>query len=123
MINVDTGVIQEDFLSHVLFNIVLCFVMSKLNAIDGGIERPSGNRLKDLDYVDNIYLFAKKKQEMKMMTELVIAEANTLGLKINIRKARIMRIRSSDNQCVIIDDTDLEEVEKITYLGCETRND
>ena len=36
--SVDTGVIQGDALSPLLFNIVLDFVMSKLNTIDGGIE-------------------------------------------------------------------------------------
>ena len=34
-----------------------------------------------------------------------------------------MRIRNSDNQRVIIDDTDLEEVEKFIYLGCEIRKE
>ena len=56
---------------------------------------------------------------MKTMTELVVAEVNKIGLKINTGKTKIMRIRSSDNQCVIIDDTDLEEIEKFTYLRCK----
>ena len=34
-----------------------------------------------------------------------------------------MKIRSSDNQRVIIDNTELKEVEKFTYLGCEIRQD
>ena len=78
--------------------------------IDGGIEWPGGKRLKDLDYADDVCLFAKDIEEMKMMTELVVAEANKVGLKINTRKTEIMRIRSSGNQRVIIDDTDLKEV-------------
>ena len=76
-----------------------------------------------MDYTDDVCLFAKDIEEMKMMTELVVAEANKVGLKINTRKTEIMRIRSSGNQRVIIDDTDLKEVEKFTYLGCEIRND
>ena len=71
---------------------------------------PGGKRLKDLDYADDVCLFAKDIEEMKMMTELVVAEANKVGLKINTRKTEIMRIRSSGNQRVIIDDTDLKEV-------------
>ena len=35
---VDTGVLQGDSLSPVLFNIVLDFVMTKLRTVDGGIE-------------------------------------------------------------------------------------
>ena len=45
-----------------------------------------------------------------------------MGLEINTRKTEIMRIRSSDNQRVTIDDTDLKEVEKFAYLLCEVRN-
>ena len=83
--------------------------MSKLDTIDGGIEWLDGKRLKDLDYADDICLFAKDIGEMKMMTELVVAEASKVGLKINTRKTEIMRIRSSDNQRVTIDDTDLKK--------------
>ena len=34
-----------------------------------------------------------------------------------------MRIHSSDNQRVTSDDTDLKEVEKFAYVGCEIRNE
>ena len=89
----------------------------------GRIDPYRLERVKDLDYTDDICLFAKDIGEMKMMTELVVAEASKVGLKINTRKTEIMRIRSSDNQRVTIDDTDLKEVKKFTYLGCEVRND
>ena len=121
--NVDTGVVQGDSLSPVLFNIVLDFVMAKLRTIDGGIEWVDGKLLKDLDYADDICLLARDMDAMKQMTELVVGEADKVGLKINTRKTEIMKIRSSDNQRVIIDNTELKEVEKFTYLGCEIRQD
>ena len=71
--------------------------MLKLNNIDGSIEWLGGKRLKDLDYVVDICLFAKDIEEMKMMTEIVVAEASKVRLKINTRKTEIMRIHSYDN--------------------------
>ena len=76
-----------------------------------------------MDYADYVCLFSKDREEMKMMTELVVADVNKVGLKMNTRKSEIMRIRSSDNQRVIIDDTYLEEVDNFTYLEREIRND
>ena len=47
---VDTGTIQGDFLSPALFNIVMDFVMTKLNTIeDDGIQWQGDSHLKDLD--------------------------------------------------------------------------
>ena len=122
--SVETGVIQGDSLSPILFNIVLDFVLSKLDTLDGGIEWVGGKRLKDLDYADDICLFARDIEEMKQMTQLVVEEASKVGLMINTRKTEIMKIRCIvDSQHVTIDGTDLKEVEKFTYLGCEIRKD
>ena len=53
----------------------------------------------------------------------IVGEASKVGLKINTRKTEIMKIRSPDNQPIIIDNVELKEVEKFTYLGCEIRKD
>ena len=120
---VDSGVIQGDSLSPILFNLVLDHVMTKLAYVDGGIDWTGGKRLKDLDYADDICMFAKDIDDMKSMTELVVTEANKVGLKINTRKTEIMKIRCTQNQSVTIDGSDLREVEKFVYLGCEIRQD
>ena len=48
-----------------------------------------GKRLKDLDHTDDLCLFAKDSDKIKLITELVGAEASFVGLKINTRKNNI----------------------------------
>ena len=69
--------------------------MSKLNTIDGSMEWPDGKRLKkNFDYADDVCLFAKTIEQIKMTTELVVVEANKVRQKINTRKTVIIRIRT-----------------------------
>ena len=121
--SVDTGVIQGDSLSPIIFNVVLEFVLSKLSNIDGGIEWVGSKRLRDLDYADDICLLADNMNAMKIMTDLVVEEASKVGLKVNTRKTEVMKMRSSGTQRIKIDNTDINEVDKFTYLGCEISRD
>ena len=91
--------------------------MTKLETVDGGINWTGGKRLKDLDYAEDIRMFAKVIEYMKSMTEVVRAEVDKAGLKVNTKKTEIMKIHSTQNQSVTIAGTDLREVEKFTYLG------
>ena len=109
---VDSGVIQGDSLSLILFNLVLDYVMTKLGTVDGEINWITGKRLKDLDYVDDICLFAKDKDSLKAMTEIFVAEARKIGLKINTRKTEIKKIRCAQSQGVTIDGSNLKEMKK-----------
>ena len=56
--SVDSGVRQGDSLSPLLFNIVLDFIMKRVELAGGGIEWNAGRRLKDLAYADDICLLA-----------------------------------------------------------------
>ena len=58
-----------------------------------------------------------------IMTDLVVEEASKVGLKVNTRKTEVMKMRSSDTQRIKIDNTDINEVDKFTYLGCEISRD
>ena len=97
--------------------------MTKLANVDGGIDWTGGKQLKDLDYADDICMLANDIEDMKSMTELVVTEASKVGLKINTRKTGIMKIRCTQNQSVTVDGSDLREVEKFVYLGCEMSQD
>ena len=52
--SVDTAVIHGSSLSLILFNVVLDFVLSNLRTTDCGIEWVCGERLKNLDFADDI---------------------------------------------------------------------
>lgn len=120
---VDSGVRQGDSLSPLLFNIVLDFVMKKVELAGGGIEWSAGRRLKDLAYADDICLLADDVQDLRRMTETIVCEAGKVGLRVNTRKTEIMKIRTQDTSQIIIEGETLQEVEKFVYLGCEMRND
>ena len=90
---VATRIIQGDILSPLLFNILLDFILRKIDAIECGIEWTGGKRLRNLDYADDICLLASDIEEMQMMVDTFVMEGEKIGLKINSAKNR-----SNENQ-------------------------
>ena len=121
--NVVSGVRQGDSLSPLLFNIVLDFVMKKVELAGDGIEWTAGRRLRDLAYADDICLLADDLEDLRTLTEAVVCEAGKVGLKVNTRKTEIMKVRTNDNSQVTIGNEPLQEVDKFVYLGCQISKD
>ena len=119
----DSVVRQGISLSPLLFNIVLNFVMRRVELAGEGIELTSGRRLRDLAYADDICLLADDLEDLRVLTEAVVCEAGKVGLKVNTRKTEIMNVRINDNRPIIIGNEPLQEVDKFVYLGCEIRKD
>ena len=57
------------------------------------------------------------------MSEAVVCEAAKVGLRVNTRKTENMKIRTNDAINVIIEDKNIQYVEKFVYLGCEVGKD
>ena len=114
---VNTGVRQGDVLSPLLFNILLDFIMRKIDVIDCGIEWTGGKRLRDLDYADDICLLARDIEEMQVMVDTIVTEGSKIGLTINTAKTEVMKIRTQDTRYVTIGGSNLKEVDGFTYLG------
>ena len=110
-------------MSPLLFNIVLDFVMKKVELIGNGIEWTAGRRLRNLAYADDICLLAEDMADMRRMTEAVVSEAAKVGLRVNTRKTELMKIRIEDTESVVIENEIIQEVDKFVYLGCEVRKD
>ena len=121
--NVDSGVRQGDLLSPLLFNIVLDFVMRRIEFAGKGLQLIRARRQRDLAYADDICLLADDVVYMKRMTEVVVCEATKTGLRVNTRKNGVMKIRTDDANNIVIEDKSIQEVEKFVYLGCEVRKD
>ena len=105
----------RDVLSPLLFIILLDFVLRKTDTIKCGIERAGGKRLRDLDYADYICLLAKDVEEMQMIVDTIVTEADKIGIKINTVKTDIMKIRTHVTRSLSIGSSNLQEVNNFVY--------
>ena len=62
---------------------------ARLDETQTGIKI-AGRNINNLKYTDDITLMAESKQELKSLLMKVTEESEKLGLKLNIRKTRIM---------------------------------
>ena len=120
---ITSGVRQGDVLSPVLFIIVLDWVMRRTFDISDGIPWVDGSRLTELAYADDIGLLAENIQSMNRVTEKLESEAAKVGLEINTRKTKIMKIQCNEDATVVLGGNDIEEVSSFEYLGSYVCND
>ena len=61
---------------------------ARLDDLQAGIKR--GRTINCLSYVDDITLMAESEEELKSLLKRVKEENETAGLKLNIKKTKIM---------------------------------
>lgn len=71
----------------------------------------------DLDFADDLALLSYNKQQMQEKTDVVSTISSHLGLNINRAKTKILKIKSSSKDPVMLNGSALEEVQSFTYLG------
>ena len=81
-----------------------------------GIKWTLTSVLEDLDYADDIALLAHRHQNMQAKTN-ALATAGSLGLKINTKKTRYLRMNSRTNESIMVNGEVVGEVDHFTYLG------
>jgi hypothetical protein len=81
-----------------------------------GIQWSMKERLKDLDYVDDICLLAQKFCDMEEKLKRLKEKAELAGLHININKTKGMRVNTSNVQKFRLEETEIEEVGSFVYL-------
>ena len=122
---INTGVKQGCTLSPFLFSLAIDWIMKESTDYrkETGIRWTFFETLEDLDFADDIVLLSQKFSDMKNKTREVAKNAIKLGLTINTRKTKTMRMNSTMNNNLIIDGKDIEEVDHFIYLGSKmTRN-
>ena len=83
-----------------------------------GIRWTLTSILEDLDYADDIALLAHRYQDMQAKTNVFSANtAGSLGLKINTKKTRHLRMNNRTNESIMVNGEVVAEVDQFTYLG------
>ena len=117
-----SGVRQGCVLSPLLFLVILDAVMDKLDrSVELGIQWRPFEKLGDLNYADDMCFITHNFQDKKDKFEKLSAIANSVGLKINLKKTKLMRIGTTNKDpfSVTINSTQhvIEDVESFCYLG------
>ena len=115
--SVTTGVKQGCILSHFLFILGIDWVLRQVtSSVRKGIRWTLTSVLEDLDYADDIVLLAQH-QDMQDKTNALATTAENLGLKINIKKTRHLRMSSRNNESILVNGEVVYEVDHLTFLG------
>ena len=85
------GVRQDCILSSCLFNLYAEYIMRNagLEEAQAGIKLARRN-INNLRYADDTTLMAESKEELKSLLMKVKEESESVGLKLNIQKMKIM---------------------------------
>ena len=87
------------------------------------IQWTFARQLEDLDFADDISLLSHRQQDAQEKLGRVTAEAEKTGLRINTRKTEILRINNKRQGPVRLQQEQIKEVKKFTYLGSVVSKD
>ena len=82
-----------------------------------GIQWTPWLQLDDLDFADDLALLSHTHRQMQEKTNSVKDSSAQIGLHINRRKTKVLRINATIIEAVHLDEDLLEEVNSFTYLG------
>ena len=88
---IEEGVCQGCILSACLFNFYAEYIMqnARLDEAQAGIKI-AGRNINNLRYVDDTTLMEESEEELKSLLMKVKKESEKVGLKLNIKKTKIM---------------------------------
>jgi len=114
-----SGVRQGCILSPVLFALAIDWVVrTALTGLDVGLQWTDGNRLGDLDYVDDIVLLETSRDRMQQLTETVETAGKKIGLQMNVKKCKTLVSDSwEDSREIRIRSTEVENVDDFWAAG------
>ncbi|XP_062566352.1 uncharacterized protein LOC134228686 [Saccostrea cucullata] len=113
---VETGVKQSCLLLSTLFLIVIDWITKQAFERPRGIQGTMFRRLGDLDFGDDIALLSRQIKDIREKTNKLNETGKKIGLKINSKKIKVMKVKTRKGGPITIEGEELEEVEQFTYL-------
>ena len=98
---VTTGVKQGCILSPFLFILCIDWVMNRAT-MEGshGLRWTLFDTLEDLDFADDIVLLSQRHSDSQVKTSRMTSAAKSIGLKVNIRKTKVLRVKANNQQAI-----------------------
>ena len=115
---IKSGVKQGCVLSPFIWIILMDFVLrSTGKAIgDHGIKW-GGRTLLDLDYADDLSILDESVSKMNEFLEVLRVQGAKIGLKINVKKTKSLRLGISEDEQVTLGNEKIDQVGSFSYLG------
>ena len=107
---------QGCVISGFLFVLVIDWIMRKTTRKKRGIQWGL-DTMEDLDFADDLALLSTSKRNLQQKTNELEVHAKRTRLDINTAKTKVMKIKTDDNQPIVIGIDDVEIVDSFTYLG------
>jgi hypothetical protein len=111
--NIQRGVRQGDSLSPLLFVLTLQMAIDRVNWRNRSYL-VNGQRLRHLDYADDIALVSSDINELQSMLDDLIAECQKIGLQINSTKTKWMS--TTTGQAIQMNGINIQQVDSFIYL-------
>jgi hypothetical protein len=83
---------------------------------DHGIKW-GGKTLLDLDYADDLSILEESVSKMNELLEVLRVQSSTIGLKINVKKTKSLRLGISEDEKVTLGSEKIDQLGSFTYLG------
>jgi len=113
-----SGVKQGCVMSGFLFLLVVDWLMRKVTKNNNtGIRWKMTSKLEDLDFADNLALISPTFKHIEDKTNRLNTYAKQVGLVINVKKTKLLRINNKDHRDLNIGGQAIENVENFSYLG------
>ena len=81
-----------------------------------GIRWKLTSVLEALDFADDIALLSSRHVDIEDKTSRLVEEAARVGLKINSKRSKVMRINARNDQRIKVNDEQVDDVEEFLYL-------
>ena len=73
--------------------------------------------LLDLDYADDLSILDESVSKMNEFFEVLRVHCARIGLKINVKKTKSLRLGISEHEKVMLGNEKIDQVGSFTYLG------